>query len=170
MSTKKTKMEDPKNVKVINPNLHSTICNPEPNPSLVLDTPNPLSPPIHSPDICPSPDDPPQDGDKSHLSESTSTTSNLNETCLLDTSYDHLFHLDSPSLSSELNDTSSVESVDIGFVPDFQEPLERSNFSPTDGFSVQDDYNLSLLNQKIDTPSENLNHQDTHVCEKARSE
>ena len=33
-------------------------------------------------------------------------------------------------------------------------------------FSVQHDYDLSLLNQEIDTPSDNLNHQDTHVCEK----
>ena len=33
-------------------------------------------------------------------------------------------------------------------------------------FSVQHDYDLLLLNQEIDTPSDNLNHQDTHVCEK----
>ena len=48
------------------------------------------------------PEDPPQDVDKSHLSDSTSTTTNLNETCSLSTSRDHLLHLDSPSLSSEL--------------------------------------------------------------------
>ena len=35
--------------------------------------------------------------DESHLSDSTSTTTNLNETCPLDTSCDHLLHLDSPS-------------------------------------------------------------------------
>ena len=33
-------------------------------------------------------------------------------------------------------------------------------------FSVQHDYDLFLLKQEIDTPSDNLNHQDTHVCEK----
>ena len=104
--------------------------------------------------------------DKSHLSDSTSTTTNLNDTCSLDTSCDHLLHLDSPSLSSELQDTSSVESVEIEFVPDFEEPLESNKFSPTDVFSVQHDYDLFLLNQEIDTPSDNLNHQDTHVCEK----
>ena len=74
----------------------------------------------------------------------------------LDTSCDHLLHLDSPSLSSEPQDTSSVESVEIEFVPDL----------PTDVFSVQHDYDLLLLNQEIDTPSEHLNHQDTYVCEK----
>ena len=49
------------------------------------------------------------------------------------------------------------------FVPDFEEPLESNKFSPTDVFSIQHDYDL--LNQEIDTPSDNLNHQDTHVCE-----
>ena len=65
-------------------------------------------------------DDPSQDMDKSHLSDSTSSTSILNETCSLDTSCNHLLQLDSPSLSSELLDTSSVESVEIEFVPDFE--------------------------------------------------
>ena len=141
----------------------STICNPEPRASLVLDIPIPQPKPVHSPDICPSPDDPPQDVDKSHLSNSTSTTTNLNETCSLDSSCDHLLHLDSPSLSSELQDTSSVE---IEFVPDFEEPFESNKFSPTDVLSVQHDYDLFLLNQEIDTPCDNVNHQDTHVCEK----
>ena len=74
--------------------------------------------------------------DKSHLSDSTSTTTNVNEACSLDTSCDHLLHMDYPSLSSELQDTLSVESVEIEFVPDFEEPLEPNNFSPTDVFSV----------------------------------
>ena len=33
-------------------------------------------------------------------------------------------------------------------------------------FSVQHNSDLLLLNQEIGTPSNNLNHQDTHVCEK----
>ena len=103
--------------------------------------------------------------DKSHLSDSTSTTTNWNETCSLDTSCDHLLHLDSPSLSSELQDTSSVESVEIEFAPGVEEPLESNKFSPADVFSVQHDYDLFLLNQEINTQSDNLNHQDTHVCE-----
>ena len=113
----------------------------------------------------PLPDDPPQDVDKSRLSDSTSTTTNLTKTFSLDTSCDHLIHLNSPSLSSELQDTSSVGSVEIEFVSNFEEPLESNKFSPTDVCSIQHDYDLFLLNQEIDTPSDNLNHQETHVCE-----
>ena len=98
MRTEKITIEESKKVKVVNPNPHSTICNPEPKPSFVLDTPNPKSQSVHPSDISPSPDDPPQDMDKSHLSNLTSTSTNLNETCSLDTSCDHLLHLDSPSL------------------------------------------------------------------------
>ena len=73
-----TNIEDPNKVKVVNPNQHSTICNPKPKPAFVLDTTNPQSQPVHSPEICHSPDDPPQDVDKSYLSKSTSTTTTLN--------------------------------------------------------------------------------------------
>ena len=58
------------------------------------------------------PDDPPQDVDKSHLSDSTSTTTSSNETCSLNTSCDHMLHLDSPSLSSELQDNSIIGSTE----------------------------------------------------------
>ena len=44
--------------------------------------------------------------------------------------------------------------------------MESNKSSPTDVLSVQHDYDLFLLNQEIDTSSENLHHQDTHVCEK----
>ena len=74
--------------------------------------------------------------------------------------------MDSPSLSSELQDTSSVESVEIELVPGFEEPLESNIFSPEDVFSVLHDSDLFLLNQEIDTPSDNLNHHDNYVCEK----
>ena len=180
-------------VKVVSPNPHSTICSPEPKSSFVLDTSNPQSQPVHSPDICPSPDDPPQDVDKSHLTESTSTTTNLNETCSLDTSCDHLLHLDSPSLSSELQDNSIVESTEPECVPDFEDLLEldstsvssqdtysieiefvsesegqldNANLSPTDAFLEHHDYELFLLQKEIDAPYDNLSHQETHVCEK----
>ena len=46
----------------------------------------------------------------------------------------------------------------VTIVPDFEEPLESSKFSPTEVFSVQHDYDVFLLNQEIDTPSDNLNH------------
>ena len=93
---------------VIHSTQHSTIGSYQP-------TPQPK--PVHSHVICPS------HVDKSHPSDSTSTTTNLNEPCSLDISCDHLLHLNSPSLSSE--DTSSVESVEIEFVPDFEEPFNR---------------------------------------------
>ena len=143
LRNKKITIEDPKKVKVVNPNPHSTICNLEPKPSFVLDMPDPQSHPVHSPVICPSPDDPPQDVDISHLRASTSTTTNLNETCSLDTSCDHLLLLDSLSLSSELQDASSVESVEIEFVPDFEEPLEVGVTSfHQQMFSV---YNMTMI-------------------------
>ena len=47
---------------------------------------------------------PPQNVDISHLSDPTSITTNLDETYPLDTSCDHLIHLDSPSHSSDPQD------------------------------------------------------------------
>ena len=132
--------------------------------------------PVHSPDICPSPEKPSQDVDKSHLSDSTSTTHSLNETCSLDTSGDHFLHLDSPSLSSELQNTSSVESVEPEPVPDFEDllqldstrvssqdtssieiehvsesegQLDNANLSPTYVFLEQPDNELFLLQKRL---------------------
>ena len=108
------------------------------------------------------------------ISESIITTTILNETCSLVTSCDHLLHLDSPSISSELQDNSIVESTepesvpdfegllqldstsvssqdtssfDIEFVSDPEEPFESNKFSQTDVLSIQHDYDMSLLNQ-----------------------
>ena len=111
------------------------------------------------------PDDPPQDGDTPHLSVSTNSITNLDVTCSLDSSCDHLLHLDSPSHSSEPQDISSAESVEIEFIDESEEPLEINKPSPTDVFSSYHEYDLFLLNQEIDTPSDNLNSQNTHVCE-----
>ena len=44
--------------------------------------PIPKPEPVHSPDICPSPEKLSQDVDKSHLSDSTSSTHSLHETVL----------------------------------------------------------------------------------------
>ena len=190
LRTKKTNLEDPQKVKMVNLNPHSTIFNPEPKPSFVLDTPNPQSQHVHSPDICHSLDDPTQDVDKSHLSESTSITTNLNETYSLDTSGDNLLHwilpafqlnykttqstepesipdfedllqLDSASVSSQ--DTSNIE---IEFVSESEGQLDNANLSPTDVFLEHHYYQLFLLQKEIDAPYDNLSHQDTHVCEK----
>ena len=85
--------------------------------------------PVHSPDM-------------SHLSESTSTTTNLNETCSLDISCDHLLHLDSPSHSSELQDNSIVESTEPKSVPDFEDLVQLDSTS----VSSQDTYPVLKLN------------------------
>ena len=134
-----------------------------PSSSASMRSPIHLEPASFKKDI--KPDDPPQDVDRPLLSVFTSTISNLNETCSLDTSCDHLVHLDSPSHSSEPLDTSIVESAEIDFIHESEEPLENNKPSPKDIFSSQHNNDLFLLNQEIDTPSDNLNHQDTHVCE-----
>ena len=109
-------------------------------------------------------DDPPQNVDISHLSDPTSTTTNLDETYPLDTSCDNLLHLDSPSLSSEQQDISSIENVEIEFLPESEGQQDHTNLSPTDVFSGRHDYELFLLQNEIEAPNGNLNHQDTHNC------
>ena len=89
----------------------------------------------------------------------------MDEIYLLDTSCDHLLHLDSPSLSSELQDTSSVDSVEIEFIPESEGQKDHTNLSLTDVFSGHHDYELFLLQKEIDGPNGNLNHHDTHSCE-----
>ena len=111
------------------------------------------------------PEDPPQNIDKSHVSASISTITNLDVTCTLDTSCDQLLHLGPPSHSSDPQNISSVENVEIEFLPEFEIQLNYANLSPTDVFLGHHDYDLFLLNQDIDTPSENLNFQNIHVCE-----
>ena len=73
--------------------------------------------------------------------------------------------MDPPSHSSGPQDISSVENVEIELLPEFEVQLDYVNLSPTDVFLGHHDYELFLLNQEIDTPSENLNFQNTHVCE-----
>ena len=67
--------------------------------------------------------------DESHLNDSTSTPPKLNETCSLNTSGDHLSHLDSPNLSSELQDNSILESTGPQSVPDFEDLLQLDSTS-----------------------------------------
>ena len=67
--SKKLIIEEHKDVKVIPSTQHSTTVNHQPIPQ---------TKPVHSPGICPSPEKPSQDVDKSHLSDSASTNlSNL---------------------------------------------------------------------------------------------
>ena len=111
------------------------------------------------------PVDPPQNVATSHLEDPISTTTNLDEACPLDTSCDHLLHLDSPSLSPELQYNSSVDSVEIEFLPESEGQLDYTKHSPTDLFSEHHDYELFLLQKEFDAPNDNSNHYDIHTCE-----
>ena len=113
--------------------------------------------------MCPAPDNPPQDVDKScHLSDSTNTTDSLDESSTLSGQDDHVLQLDSTSLSSQLQDTYSVE---IEFVLESEGQLDNGNTSLTDVFLEHHDYEWFLLKKEIDTPSDNLSHQESHDCE-----
>ena len=72
-------------------------------------------------------DEPPQYVATSHLEDPISITTNLDEAYALDTSYDLLLHLDSPSLTSELQDNSSVDSVEIELLPESEGQLDHTN-------------------------------------------
>ena len=100
----------------------------------------------------------------SHLKDPISTTTNFNEPCPLDTSYVHLLYLDSPSLSSELQDNSSVNNVEIELLPESKGQLDHTNLSPTDVFSEHHDYELFLVQKEFDAPNYNPNHYDIHTC------
>ena len=111
------------------------------------------------------PVDPPQNVATSHLRDPISTTTNMDEVCPLDTSCHRLLHFDSPSLSSELQDNSSVDSVEIQFLPESEGQLDHTNFTPIDVFSEHHDYELFLLQKDFDAPNDNPNYYDIHTCE-----
>ena len=111
------------------------------------------------------PDEPPQNMVTSHLKDPISTTTNLDKAYSLDTSCDLLLHLDSPSLSSEPQDNSSVDSVEIELLPESEGKLDHTYHSPTDGFSEHHEYELFLLQKELYAPNDNFNHNDIHTCE-----
>ena len=76
------------------------------------------------------PDDPLQNVNKSHLSSITIS----DVTCSLHTSCDHFLHFDSHSNSSEPQDISTFECVEIEYLPEFEGQLDHANLSPTDVF------------------------------------
>ena len=96
--------------------------------------------------------EPPQNVATSHLKDSIRTTTNLDEACPLDTAYAHLPHLDSPSLSSELQANSIVDSVEIELLLESEGQLDHTNLSTTDVFSELHDYELFLLQKEFDAP------------------
>ena len=73
--------------------------------------------------------------------------------------------LDSPRLSSELQDYSSFDSVEIEFLPESEGQLDHTKHSPTDVFSEHHDYELFLLQNEIDAPNDNPDHYDINTCE-----
>ena len=110
--------------------------------------------------------------------DSTSTTTSMNKTYLLNTSCDHQLHLDHPSTSPELQDHSTVLSaepesildsedllqsdsisvssqatcnIETEFLSEFKGQLDDTNLSPTDVFSGHHDYEMFLLQKKIPT-------------------
>ena len=111
------------------------------------------------------PVDPPQNVATSHLEDPISTTTYLDEACPLDTSCDPLLHLDSPSLSPELQYNSSVDSDEIEFLPESEGQLDHTKHSSTDLFSERRDYELFLLKKEFDAPNDNPNDYDIHSCE-----
>ena len=160
-----------KRVKVINPEATET---PIKVPTTIQTSGNnPNDTPITVPTIiqtsviknCFKPDEPPQNVATSHLEDPISTTTNLDEAYTLDTSCELLPILESPSLSSELQDYSSADSVEIELLPQSEGHLDHTNLSPTDVFSEHHDYELFLLQNEIDTPNDNPNHNDIHTCE-----
>ena len=110
------------------------------------------------------PIEPPINVATSLLKDPISTTTNLDEACPLYTSCDLLHHLDSSSLPSELQDNSSVDSVEIELL-ESEGQLYHANLSPTDVFSEQHDYKLFLLQEELNAPDDNLNHYYIHTCE-----
>ena len=124
--------------------------------------------------------------------DSPSSTTSMNKTCLLDTSYDHQIHLDHPSSSPELQDDSIDGSAEPGFIldsedlhqldsisvssqatcnfetesfPEFKGQFDDTNLSPTDVFSGHHDYEMFLLQKEIDAQHDNLNHHVLHSFE-----
>ena len=113
--------------------------------------------------------------------DSTSTTTSMNKTCLLNTSCDHQLHLDHPNSSPELQDHSIVGSAKPESILDSEDLHQldsisvssqatcsietATNLSLTDVFSWHYDYEMVLLQKEIDAPHDNLNHHVRHACE-----
>ena len=108
--------------------------------------------------------------------DSTSTTTSMSITCLMNTSCDHQIHLDLPSTSPELHHDSIVGSAEPGsildsedllqldsisvssqatcsieteFLPEFEGQFDDTNLSPTDVFSGHQDYEMFLLQKEM---------------------
>ena len=77
--------------------------------------------------------------------DSTSTTTSINKTCLLNTSCDHQLHLDHPNTSPELQDHSIVESAEHESILDSEDLLQLDSISVSSQatYSIETETNLS---------------------------
>ena len=77
--------------------------------------------------------------------DSTSTTTSMNKTCLLNTSYDHQLHLDHPSTSPELQDHSIVGSVEPESIRDSEDLLQLDSISVSSQLKPQATLKLNFF-------------------------
>ena len=113
--------------------------------------------------------------------DSISTATPVKKPCPVNTSCDHLPHLDHPSTSVEPQDHSIVGSAEPESILDSEDLLQldsinvssqatcsietETNLSPTDVFTGHHDYEMFLLQKEIDAPHDNLNHHVPHAFE-----
>ena len=110
-----------------------------------------------------------------------STATPVKKPCPVNTSCDHLPHLDHSSTSLEPQDPSIVGSTETESILESEDLLQldsisvssqatcsietETNPSPRDVFSEHRDYEMFLLQKEIDAPPDNLNHHVPHACE-----
>ena len=110
-----------------------------------------------------------------------STATPVKKPCPVNTSCDHLPHLDHSSTSLEPQDHSIVGSTETESILESEDLLQldsisissqatcsietETNPSPRDVFSEHHDYEMFLLQKEIDAPHANLNHHGPHACE-----
>ena len=110
-----------------------------------------------------------------------STATPVKKPCPVNTSCDHLSHLDHSSTSLEPQDLSIVGSTETESILESEDLLQldsisvssqatcsietETNPSPRDVFSEHHDYEMFLLQKEIDVPHANLNHHVPHACE-----
>ena len=113
--------------------------------------------------------------------DSISTATPVKKPFPVNTSCDHLPHLDHPSTSLEPQDHSIVGSAEPESILESEDLLQLdsisvspqatcsiqtgTNLSPADVFSGHHDYEMFFLQKEIDAAHDNLNHHVPHDCE-----
>ena len=70
-----------------------------------------------------------------------------------------------PNCGFNIQDHSSVDSVEIELLPESEGQLDHTDLSPTDVFLEHHGYELYLQQNEFDVPNDNLNQHDIHNCE-----